>query len=118
LIDQPLALPCGAVLRNRIVKAAMSEQLADARNGPSNALIALYARWSDCGAAALVTGNVMVGRAGVSEPGQVVVEDDAHLAALQRWAATAGAGGAAAWMQINHGGRQIPRLLDARPVAP
>lgn len=118
MIDQPLALPCGVVLRNRIVKAAMSEQLADARHGPSTELIALYARWADCGAAALITGNVMVDRAAVSEPGQVVVESDIHLELLKRWAVAASAGGAATWMQINHGGRQIPRLLNARPVAP
>lgn len=34
MIDQPLTLPNGAILKNRIIKSAMSEALADSRNNP------------------------------------------------------------------------------------
>ncbi len=118
MINQPLTLPCGAVLSNRIVKAAMSEQLADALHQPGAELVHLYATWARSGAAALITGNVLVERNAISEPGQVVAGSEAVLPALTHWAQAAGAGGAQAWMQINHGGRQIPRLLSSRPVAP
>lgn len=47
LLAQPLELPCGATLRNRLVKTAMSEGLADAANHATPQLAALYARWAD-----------------------------------------------------------------------
>ena len=60
----PLVLPSGAVVRNRIAKAAMEENMADADHAPSAALLQLYQRWADGGAGLIITGNVMVdGRA-------------------------------------------------------
>ena len=66
----------------------------------------------------LITGNVMVDRGGRGEPGNVLVEDERHLPGLRRWADAAQAHGARLWMQINHAGRQSPRRLTERPVAP
>lgn len=114
----PLPLRCGAVLDNRIAKAAMSERLADPDGAPSEPLSQLYRRWADGGAGLLVTGNVMVDRAALGEPGNVVVEDARHREALSAWARAATARGAHAWVQINHPGRQSPRTLSRQPVAP
>jgi 2,4-dienoyl-CoA reductase-like NADH-dependent reductase (Old Yellow Enzyme family) len=50
-VGAPLTLPCGVVLPNRLVKAGMSEQLADRRNGPSDRLVRLYERWLAAAAA-------------------------------------------------------------------
>ncbi|MFI0447818.1 NADH:flavin oxidoreductase/NADH oxidase family protein [Actinomadura sp. 6N118] len=118
VLAKPLELPCGAVLRNRLAKAAMSEQLATRANAPGMELVRLYGRWADSGAALLVTGNVAIDRTALSEPLNVSVEDERDLAALRSWATSAGAGGAGVWMQINHAGRQSPRYLSRRPVAP
>lgn len=117
-ISDPLTLPCGVVLSNRIAKAAMSEQLADRNNAPDHKLRNLYGRWSNSGAALLITGNVMVVPSAVSEPRQVVLDDDGRLAAFRGWAQAATANGTHAWLQINHAGRQIPRFLTLRPKAP
>jgi 2,4-dienoyl-CoA reductase-like NADH-dependent reductase (Old Yellow Enzyme family) len=121
-LSRPLALPGGAVLRNRFVKAAMSELLADRRTGaPTESLIALYERWGRSGAGLLLTGNVIVDRDGREAPGNVVldgVDDDRHLPLLRRWAEAAQREGASLWMQINHGGRQTPRRIARRPLAP
>ncbi|MDG3011883.1 NADH:flavin oxidoreductase/NADH oxidase family protein [Rhodococcus sp. D2-41] len=114
----PLPLPCGVTLPNRMAKAALSEGLGDKHNGPTARLDRLYRRWSGSGAGLLITGNVMIDRTAIGEPGNVVVEDTRHLAELRRWAESATAGGSRAWVQINHPGRQIPRHLSARPVAP
>ncbi len=96
----------------------MSEVLADADGGPSEALIRAYARWGKSGAGMLLTGNVMVDRGGLGERGNVVIEDDRHLAAFIRWAAAGQTHGAQMWMQLNHAGRQSPRKLTRTPVAP
>jgi 2,4-dienoyl-CoA reductase-like NADH-dependent reductase (Old Yellow Enzyme family) len=45
LLNQPLRLPNGSVLRNRLAKAAMSEALATYGNRPTEALVQLYRRW-------------------------------------------------------------------------
>lgn len=46
-IAEPLRLPCGAVLPNRIAKAAMSEELAALRGYPSEPLERLYRTWAE-----------------------------------------------------------------------
>lgn len=114
----PLRLPSGAVLPNRIAKAALSERLGDPDANPSDALLRLWDGWAGSGAGLLLTGNVMVERRHVAERGNVVVDGDTDGAALATWARRAKAGGSAVWMQVNHPGRQAPRMADATPVAP
>ena len=41
-LRDPLTLPCGQVLPNRIMKAALSEGLGDKRNSPDGRLEQLY----------------------------------------------------------------------------
>ena len=43
-LHDPLQLPCGQVLPNRIMKAAMSEALADSGNSPGTRLSGSTAR--------------------------------------------------------------------------
>ena len=45
LLNRPLTLPNGAVLRNRLAKAAMSETLGTYDNRPTMDLVRLYQRW-------------------------------------------------------------------------
>ena len=56
----PLVLPCGTTIPNRIAKAAMEENMADADHAPSDDLIRLYEAWGRGGAGVIITGNVMV----------------------------------------------------------
>ncbi|WP_414440665.1 NADH:flavin oxidoreductase/NADH oxidase family protein [Burkholderia sp. 22PA0106] len=113
-----LTLPNGAVVPNRLAKAAMEENLADADHAPSAALVRLYRAWADGGAGLILTGNVMVDRRAMTGPGGVVLENDVHLARFTRWSDAARAGGAQVWMQINHPGRQMPAALGQPTVAP
>lgn len=112
----PLALPSGAILHNRIAKAAMEENMADADHAPSTALLQLYQRWADGGAGLIITGNVMVDGRAMTGPGGVVLEDDRHLERFGAWAQTARA--AQIWMQLNHPGRQMPAALGQPALAP
>ncbi|MCX5094732.1 NADH:flavin oxidoreductase/NADH oxidase family protein [Streptomyces sp. NBC_00365] len=114
-----LTLPNGQVLPNRIMKSALSEALADKRNAPDHRLEQLYRTWSRGGYGLIITGNVMVDRTQLGEPGNVVIEDDRDLAALTRWAATTKDAGIPTWVQLNHPGRQSNMLaLGHTPVAP
>ena len=59
--QDPLPLPCGQVLPNRIMKAAMSEALGTRTNAPDERLERLYRTWSTGGYGLLVTGNTIKG---------------------------------------------------------
>ncbi len=118
VLDTPLVLPTGATIKNRLVKAAVSEQLASVTGAPTRALERLYARWARGGAGMLITGNVMIAQRSIGEPRNVVVEDDRDLPALRRWAAAAKANETTAIVQINHPGRQSFVGMSSRVVAP
>ncbi|QKW08422.1 NADH:flavin oxidoreductase/NADH oxidase family protein [Streptomyces sp. NA04227] len=118
LLQSPFVLPGGASIPNRIAKAALSEGLAEPDGRPGPRIRNLYRRWATSGMGLIITGNVMVDSRAIGEPGNVVVEDERHLADLSAWADTAKKGGAKLWAQINHPGRQIPRNLSSQPLAP
>ena len=117
-LQKELILPCGATLRNRIAKSAMSENLSPRHHGPTKSLIQAYQRWADGGAGLILTGNVMVDRKAIAEPGNVLVEDRTHFALLQEWAGVVRDTGAHLWPQINHPGRQAIGAINKEVVAP
>jgi len=117
-LSDPLRLPCGVSLPNRLLKSAMTEGLADALDRPTAAHEALYRAWSLGGTGTLLTGNVMVDRRYLERPGNVVLEDESALPALQRWAAAGTSAGNQLWMQLSHPGRQCSRMVTRQPVAP
>jgi 2,4-dienoyl-CoA reductase-like NADH-dependent reductase (Old Yellow Enzyme family) len=118
LLNQPLQLPNGSVLCNRLAKAAMSEVLATYDNHPTPELVALYRRWAASGIAMLITGNVMIDRRALGEPGNVVIEDESDLALLQQWAKAVTEQGSALWAQLNHPGKQSPKGLNRSNLSP
>ncbi|MDV7086927.1 NADH:flavin oxidoreductase/NADH oxidase family protein [Rhodococcus opacus] len=118
-LHDPLPLPCGQVLPNRIMKSALSEGLGDKWNSPDGRLEQLYTTWSRGGYGLLVTGNVMIDRTQLGEPGNVVIEDERDLDALTSWAKTTKDAAVPIWVQLNHPGRQSnPLALGHTPVAP
>ncbi|MBF0352631.1 MAG: NADH:flavin oxidoreductase/NADH oxidase family protein [SAR324 cluster bacterium] len=117
-LKQELSLPCGAKVRNRFLKSAMSEALGTTDLGPGPLLNRLYQTWSEGGTEILITGNVMIDARYLGEPGNVVVENEKDLEALKQWAKAGTSKGNHLWMQINHPGKQIPGFLCKEPVAP
>lgn len=115
---EPLRLPNGQVIPNRIAKASMEENLADADHAPSPALIQLYRSWAQGGAGLIITGNVMVDRHALTGPGGVVLESDRHLPRFHDWAQACRSEGAQAWLQINHPGRQLMAVLGQPALGP
>lgn len=113
-----LVLPNGIEIKNRILKSAMSETLANHEHQPTKRHIKLYETWAKGGSAIVVTRNVMVDHKALGEPGNVVVEDERDLDMLKKWANAGSLNGTQLWMQINHPGKQSPRSLSKEPVAP
>ncbi|WP_322006976.1 NADH:flavin oxidoreductase/NADH oxidase family protein [Paraburkholderia tropica] len=117
-VFDPLSLPNGSVIPNRIAKAAMEENMADAHHAPSAQLMRLYEAWAEGGAGLLITGNVMVDSRAMTGPGGVVLENDRHLDAFRQWARIGRSHGAQCWLQINHPGRQMRANLGQPTWAP
>lgn len=120
-IAQPLTLPCGATIPNRLVKAAMTEGQADPLNQATDLLVTLYRRWAEGGAGVLITGDVLIDRRYLERAGNVVIEgmpSKEHLRILKEWAKAGTCNGNHLWMQINHAGRQTPLAIAQVPVAP
>jgi 2,4-dienoyl-CoA reductase-like NADH-dependent reductase (Old Yellow Enzyme family) len=117
VFDQ-LTLPNGSSIPNRIAKAAMEENMADAHHAPSEPLMRLYQAWADGGAGLLITGNVMVDSRAMTGPGGVVLEDDQHLSQFKAWTRIGRSKGAQFWLQINHPGRQMQANLGQPTWAP
>ncbi len=116
-LAQPLRLPSGAILSNRIVKAAMSEGLADAANHATPRLNTLYRRWAGSGAGLLLSGNIQVDRWHLERPGNVVLDNDSGLTALAAMAEAGRSGGAAFWAKLAHTGRQVSDLVNDAPLS-
>ncbi|MFK8100872.1 MAG: NADH:flavin oxidoreductase/NADH oxidase family protein [Saprospiraceae bacterium] len=117
-LSSKLSLPNGAILKNRLAKSAMSENLSDAAHAPTSTLIRAYKRWADGGAGLLITGNVMIDAKAIGEPQNVVVEDKKDFELLQAWAATVKDTGTHLWPQLNHPGRQAIGVINKDTVAP
>ena len=121
MLDQPLTLPCGAVVPNRMCKAAMTEGLAHSDGTASEELERLYGIWSDGGSGILLSGNIQVDGDHLERPGNVIVDSklsDEAFAALQRMAAAGTRNGNHLWAQISHAGRQTQKIVNPSPKAP
>lgn len=117
-LTDPLSLPNGSQLPNRIAKSAMSEAMGAMDNRVTPELVKLYQRWGAGGTGLIITGNIMIDRRALGEPGNVVIEDERDLDLLRQWAAAAKANGSQVWAQLNHPGRQSPKGLNRENLAP
>ena len=124
----PLTLPNGAVLQNRLCKAAMEENMAEGGQVPGAALINLYTAWSNAaekanaGPGLILSGNVMVDPTAMTGPGGVLLEagsldTPAVRQNFEDWATAGKAGGSKFVMQISHPGRQVYANMGVEPVS-
>lgn len=116
-IGQQLKLPNGVILKNRIVKSAMSEALADECNNPTQAQINLFAQWSKGGAALLITGNTLVDRMHLEHASNFVLDPGSDMGRVSALAAAGKSGGAKILAQLAHAGRQTPEAINAHPTS-
>lgn len=118
LLAQPFTLANGQTFKNRLLKSAMSEGLATMGNQVTPQLVRLYRSWAEGGAGLLVTGNVMIDKRALGEPGNVVLEDEQDMEMLRAWAQAGTSNNTQLWMQINHPGKQAMASLVKETVAP
>lgn len=93
----------------------MEENLGAPGMVPDRRLHRLYRVFGEGDAGLLLTGNVMVDGRAATGPAGVALETGVALEPFTRWAQAARRGGARAWMQLNHPGRQV--RADQRGVA-
>ncbi len=118
MLDKSIKLPCGAILKNRLVKSAMTERISNKNYEPIEGHERLYADWADTGAGLLITGNVVIDRKHMESAGNVVFNDERMLPKLKSWAKSATKNGNHCWVQISHSGRQTNRFATGAPLAP
>ncbi|MAI63445.1 MAG: 2,4-dienoyl-CoA reductase [Alteromonas sp.] len=118
ILYSPYTLPCGKTVRNRLVKAAMEENLSSYGCLPGESLFSLYRYWAHGDLGMVITGNVMVDKEAMTGPGGVVLEKDTPLAPFEKWAKIIKSNGALAVMQINHPGRQVFKAMQGKAIAP
>ncbi|UWQ16967.1 oxidoreductase [Jannaschia sp. M317] len=104
MLFSPLSLPCGVVLKNRIVKSAMSDSMGDGRGDPGPFQADLYERWARGGLAAAIIGEVQGDPLAAEKPGNLVLGPKSNTDALRRLADAGRADGAHLWLQLGHAG--------------
>ena len=104
LLDRPLELPCGAVIKNRLMKSAMSDSLADGEGNPTDAQSRLYERWAEGGIGLSIIGEVQVDPRFPEKPGNLVLSEHSNLKDLQMLTSRASINDAHIWPQLGHAG--------------
>jgi 2,4-dienoyl-CoA reductase-like NADH-dependent reductase (Old Yellow Enzyme family) len=114
---KPLTLPNGRVLKNRIIKSAMSDSLGDGQGNPTAPQMRLYERWAEGGLAASIIGEVQGDRRYPEKPGNLVLDGDANHEAFRELARRGSANGADLWLQLGHAGA-LAHLPVSTPRGP
>ena len=117
MLGEKLKLRCGAEIKNRIAKAAMSEALADSGNNPGDDYIRLFERWGKGGAGMLITGNIQIDRRHLEHVKNLALDENTDIEQMKTFAAAAKAGGARVLAQLSHSGRQTPLALNPTPLS-
>ncbi|WP_373318452.1 NADH:flavin oxidoreductase/NADH oxidase family protein [Alteromonas salexigens] len=117
-VFSPVTLSNGITLKNRVVKAAMEENMASYQSLPGEALYSLYRYWAHGELGMIITGNVMIDKQAMTGPGGVALEAKTPLAPFTQWAKIIQSNGAKAIMQINHPGRQVLKAMQGKALAP
>lgn len=117
-IFDSLTLKTNTTIKNRFVKAAMSETLGDSKYQPTEQTVSLYQAWANGGTGLLITGNVMVDRNARGEFGNIVVDHNQNYDLLKKWAQAGTTNDTKIFLQLNHPGKQSPKTITKQPVAP
>lgn len=108
----------GLTVKNRLVKAAMEENLATKAQLPGDSLFTLYGRWAEGGVGLIITGNVMVDHLAMTGPGGLALEAETGLEPFKKMASLSKQNDTRVLMQINHPGRQVYKKMGGKVLSP
>ncbi|KAK5656872.1 hypothetical protein OQA88_4421 [Cercophora sp. LCS_1] len=127
-LSQPLTLPSGLILPNRLIKAALSEELGTAPFLPNARINALYSQWALGNWGLILTGCIHVDANHMGSPSAITIDPSLPASTVHEayaaWAtASKGESNTPSVVQLNHPGRQSPisagkRSLFSKAVAP
>ena len=103
-LRRSVELPCGAVLKNRLAKSAMSDSLGNGEGDPTEAQIRLYERWAEGGAAVSIIGEVQGDPRYPEKPGNLVFGANTDQRTIGLLVKRAAIEGAHLWPQLGHAG--------------
>jgi len=104
LLFQPLQLPCGSILKNRIAKAAMSDSLGDGRGNPTPSQLNLYETWADGGLGLSIVGEVQCTPDYPEKPGNLVLNQNSDFEMFRALAKMGAKNDSQLWFQLGHAG--------------
>ena len=105
-------------LRNRLVRSATAEMMADEVGRPLPQLASLYQDLARGGVGLLITGHMYVHSSGKAHPGMTGITSDDLIPGLKLLADAVHAEGGALAAQINHAGRQSRGGVVDDPIGP
>ena len=117
ILQSPLELPCGAVIKNRIAKSPMSDSLSDGGGNPTDEQIRLYERWTEGRVGLSLIGEVQGDTRFPEKPGNLVLGEQSDNNLLQLFSGRATINGAHIWPQIGHAGA-LSHLPISQPKGP
>jgi 2,4-dienoyl-CoA reductase-like NADH-dependent reductase (Old Yellow Enzyme family) len=116
-LSEPLELPCGAVLKNRIAKSAMSDSLGDGCGQPTDTQIELYGRWAQGGVALSIIGEVQGSALYPEKPGNLVLDAGSNAQKFQALAHRGSENASQLWLQLGHAGAMADAPIS-KPKGP
>ncbi|KAG2342313.1 FMN-linked oxidoreductase [Suillus weaverae] len=122
-VFNPVDLPCGRTIENRLVKTAMYEHMANFSGGPPNEFhYGLYSEWAKHGWGMILTGNVQVSPQHLTLGRDIVVPPTLNAEDLKPFERLAevihgvvDGTRSLAIMQLSHAGRQSANFIGGRP---
>ncbi len=104
ILFDPITLPCGVTLKNRIVKSAMSDSLGDGTGHPTVEQIRVYQRWAEGGLAVSIVGEVQASAGYAEKPGNLVLDESSDIDRFRELARKGSENDSMLWLQLGHAG--------------
>lgn len=117
ILNQSVILPCGAIIKNRLAKSAMSDSLANGNGKATQAHARLYERWAQNDVALSIIGEVQGSFQYPEKPGNIVLNTDKNQEKMRELAKRGTINGAHLWVQLGHGGA-LSHALISQPKGP
>lgn len=107
-------------MKNRIVRSATYEKMANEDGFVTDQLINFYVNLAKGGVGLIITGNALVHVSGRSAPKMLCIHNDFYIEGLKKLTSSVHSAGGKIVIQLNHGGRQCASIFlhGNPPVAP